>query len=80
MTFVIEFAKTDLMGTNNGIHFLPVGESHTHALSRDTKHLRIDYQVFFFRQLCSDVVKPQGCISWPLWPLRGTNKTSWGPN
>ena len=34
--YVTEFAKTDLMGTKTEIHFLPVDESHTHALSRDT--------------------------------------------
>ena len=44
-----EFAKTDLMGTNTEIHFLPIDQSHTRALSRDTKHLRIDGQVCFFR-------------------------------
>ena len=48
---VTEFAKTDLMGTNTEIHFLSVDESHTHALSRDTKHLRLDVQVCFFRRL-----------------------------
>ena len=48
---VTEFAKTDLMGTNTEIHFLPVDESHTHALSRDTKRLRLDGQVCFFRRL-----------------------------
>ena len=53
-----EFAKTDLMGTNTEIHFLPVDESHTHAPSRDTKHLRLDGQVCFVRRLFSDVVKP----------------------
>ena len=39
---VTEFTKTDLMGTNAEINFLSVDESHTHALSRDIKHLRID--------------------------------------
>ena len=78
LTNVNEFAKTDLMGTNTEIHFLPVDESHTHALSRDTKHLRLDGQVCFFRWLFSDAVKPQGCISWPVWPLSGINKTAWG--
>ena len=34
--------KTNLMVTNTEIHFLPIHESHTHALSRDTKHLRLD--------------------------------------
>ena len=64
-----EFAKTDLMGTNTEIHFLPVDESHTHALSRDTNNLRLDGQVCFFRRLFSDAVKPRGCISWPVWAL-----------
>ena len=73
-----EFAKTDLMGTNTEIHFLPVDENHTHALSRDTNNLRLDGQVCFFRRLFSDAVKPRGCISWPVWPLTGINKTAWG--
>ena len=73
-----EFAKTGLMGTNTEIHFLPVDESHTHALFRDTKHLRLDGQVCFFRRLFSNAVKPRGCISWPVWPLSGINKTAWG--
>ena len=41
LLYVTEFVKTDLMGTNTEIHFLPVDESHTHELSRDTKHLRL---------------------------------------
>ena len=65
------------MGTYTEIHFLPVDESHTHALSRDTKHLRLDGQVCFFRRLFSGAVKPRGCIPWPVWPLRSTNKTAW---
>ena len=73
-----EFAKTDLMGTNTEIHFLPVDENHIHAVSRDTKHLRLDGQVCLFKWLFSDAVKPRGCISWPVWPLRGINKTAWG--
>ena len=42
------------MVTNTEIHFLPVDESHTCALSRDTKHLRLDGQVCFYRQLFSE--------------------------
>ena len=75
---VTVFWETDLMVTNTEIHFLPVDESHIHALSRDTKHLRIDGQVCFYRQLFLDTVKPRGCISWPVWPLGGINKTVWG--
>ena len=30
-----EFAKTNLKDTNTEIHFLPVDESHTNALSRE---------------------------------------------
>ena len=66
------------MGTNTETHFLSVDESHTHAVSRDTKHLRLGGQVCFFRRLFSDAVKPQGCISCPVWPLRGINKTACG--
>ena len=76
--YVTEFANTDLMGTNTEIQFLPVDESHSHALSRDTKHLRLDGQVCFFRWLFYDDVKPRGYISWPVWPQRDINKTAWG--
>ena len=66
------------MVTNTEIHFMPVDECHTHALPRDTMHLRIVGQVCFYRRLFCDAVKPQGCISWLVWPLRGINKTAWG--
>ena len=65
------------MGTNTEIT-LSVDESHTHALSKDTKHLKLDGLVCFYRWLFSDSVKPRGSISWPLWSLRGINKTAWG--
>ena len=74
---VTVFWKTDRMDTNTEIHFLPVDESHTHALFRDTKHLRLDGRVCFYRRLFCDAVKPCGCLSWPLWLLRGINKTAW---
>ena len=53
--------------------------NYNHALSRDTQHLRLDSQFCFYRQLFSDVVKPQGCISWPAWLafLRGVNNIAW---
>ena len=66
------------MVTNTIIHFLPVDECHTHALSRDTMHLRLDGQVCFYRRLICDAIKPRGYISWLVWPLRGINKTAWG--
>ena len=72
------FWKTNRIDTDTEIHFLPVDESHTHALFRDTKHLRLDGQVCFYRRLFSDTVKPRGYLSWPLWSLRGINKTAWG--
>ena len=40
--FVTRFAKINLISTNTEIHFLFVDESHTHALSKDTTHLRLD--------------------------------------
>ena len=76
--YVTVFWKTDHVVTSTEIHFLPVDESHTHALSRDTKHLSLDGQVCFCRRLFSDDAKPRGCISWPVRPLRGINKTAWG--
>ena len=69
--------ETDAKDINTEIHFLPLDKSHTHTLFRDTKHLRLDSQVCFYRQLFSDT-KLRGCISWSLWPLRGINKTAWG--
>ena len=78
MLYVTVFWKTDRMVTNTEIHFMPVDECHTHALPRDTMHLRIVGQVCFYRRLFCDAVKPQGCILWPVWPLRGINKTAWG--
>ena len=38
------------MVTNIEIHFLPVDESHTYALSSDTMHLRLDGQAAFLRR------------------------------
>ena len=37
--------------------------------------MAVDGQVCFYRQLFVDLVKPRGCITGPLVPLRGTNKT-----
>ena len=52
------------------IHFMPVDECHTHALPSALENS--------WPGLHCDAVKPQGCISWPVWPLRGINKTAWG--
>ena len=60
------------------MHFLPAQKSHTHALSRDTKHLRLDGRVCFYWRFFSNAVKLRGCISWPVWPLRGINETALG--
>ena len=56
--YVTGFAKNDLMGTNTEIHFLSVDESHTQALSKDTKYLRLDGLVCFDRRLFSNAIKP----------------------
>ena len=50
--------KTDRIDTNTEIYFLPEDDSHTHALSKDTKHLRLDGWVCFYRWLFSDTVEP----------------------
>ena len=42
------------------------------------KHLRLDIEVCFYRWLFPDTVNPRWCISWPMWTLRGINKTPWG--
>ena len=48
------FWKTDLIDKNTEIHFLPVHKSHTHALSRDTKQLRLDGWVSFYSLMLSN--------------------------
>ena len=68
--------KTGLIATITDIHFLPVRESCTHALPRNTKYLIIDGQVCFYRRLFTDAVKPPGCISWPWRAL--IYRTAWG--
>ena len=45
-----------------------------HYTHVDTKHL----QGLLLMAIFSDAVKPQRCISWPVWPLRGINKTALG--
>ena len=68
---VTVFWKTDHLHTKTEIHLLPVRDSHTHALSRNTKYQTIDCQVCFYRRLFADAVKPQGCISWSWGALIG---------
>ena len=69
------FWKTDLIQTQE-LKF-----KHTQALSRNTKYYTIDCQVCFYRQLFTDAVKPQGCISWSWGALIGLhgvpNCSSW---
>ena len=69
--YVTGSGKTGLIVTITDIHFLPVRESCTHALPRNTKYLIIDGQVCFYRRLFTDAVKPPGCISWPWRALIG---------
>ena len=76
--YVIEVAKTDLMGTNTEIHFLPVDESHTHVLSRDTKHLRLDGRVCFFRRLFFRCCKTTRVHFMACVAPKDINKTAWG--
>ena len=78
--------KTGLIATITDIHFLPVRESCTHALPRNTKYLIIDGQVCFYRRLFTNAVKPPGCISWPWRVLIGlhgvpgcSSRQSWPP-
>ena len=71
LIFVTGSGKTSLIATITDIHFLPVRESCTHGLPRNTKYLIIDGQVCFYRRLFTDAVKPPGCISWPWRALMG---------
>ena len=84
--YVTGSGKTGLIATITDIHFLPVRESCTHALPRNTKYLIIDGQVSFYRRLFTDAVKPPGCISWPWKALiglhgvpGGSSRQSWPP-
>ena len=84
--YVTGSGKTGLIATITDIHFLPVRESCTHALPRNTKYLIIDGQVCFYKQLFTDAVKPPGCISWPWRALIGlhgvpgcSSRQSWPP-
>ena len=86
MIIVTGSGKTGLIATIIDIHFLPVHESCTHALTRNTKYLIIDGQVCFYRWLFTDAVKPPGCISWPWRALIGlhgvpgcSSRQSWPP-
>ena len=54
--------KTDLMDTNTEIHFLPEDESHTHALFKDTKHLRLDGWVAFTWGFFSTLLNHEGAF------------------
>ena len=70
------FWKTDHLDTRTEIHLLPVRDRHTHALSRNTKHLTIDCQVCFYTRIFTDAVKPRGCISWCWGALIGLHGVS----
>ena len=60
------------MVTNTEIHFLPVDECHTHALSRCTiqRHhaLEIRWPGLLLQAAFCDAVKPRRCILWPVRP------------
>ena len=64
------------MFTDTEIHFLPVDESHTHALSRETmqaletRWLGLLIQMAFFRHFKTTRMS--------VWPMRGINQTAWG--
>ena len=74
--YVTGSGKIGLIATITDIHFLPVRESCTHALPRNTKYLIIDGQVCFYRQLFTDAVKPPRCISWPCRALMGLHRVT----
>ena len=66
--YATEFAKTYLMDTNTEIHFLPADKSHTHALTRDTKHLRLDgtgplFQAAFLQRCKTTRVNFMACVA-----------------
>ena len=60
--FMTVFWKTDLKVTNTEIYFLSVDESHTYTLSRDTKHLKLDGQVYFYRWLFLTLLNHEGAF------------------
>ena len=60
--YVTVFWKTDLVDTNTENHFLPVDESHTHELFRDTKRLKLDGQVCLYRWLFLTLSNHEGAF------------------
>ena len=55
---VIEFAKAVSKGTRIKIQFIPIHESYTHALLRNTNYLAIYGQVCFHRWLTFNTGEP----------------------
>ena len=65
------------MGTNTEIHFLHVDKSHLCSIQRH-QALEIRWPGLLLQAAFFDALKPQGYILWPMWPLKGINKTAWG--
>ena len=63
--YVTGSGKTGLIATITDIHFLPVRESCTHALPRNTQYLIIDGQVCFYRRLLPMLSNQQGAFHGP---------------
>ena len=60
--------------------FLPVEKSHSHVLCQDAQALETRWSGLLLMMVFSNPVKPQGHISWPVWPLRGISKAAWDAN
>ena len=78
--YVTGFAKINLIGTNIEIHFLFAAESHTHALSQNTKHLRLNGLVCFYRQLFLMLSNHEGVFHGLCGPERALIRLHGVPN
>jgi len=76
---VTGFGKTGHVRTRIEIHFIACYNSHTQALSRHSGTTAIDKEVYFYRQLFADPIKPCRTITDPVGPLGGFNKMACGP-
>ena len=70
---VTGFAKTIPKATKGEIQITAI--LHSGTIQIHQVYMTVDGQVCFYRQLFADPVKPRGCTTGPLLPLRGTNKT-----
>ena len=79
MLYVTGFAITVHKYTRDEIQItaaeLYIEATLSHYPDTLSSYMDVDGQVCYYRQLFANPVKPQGCTTGPLVPLRGTIKT-----